>query len=410
MRLFTSTIPTLAVSCCTFGQAYTINTFAVLGLLAVGAAAAAAPPPAAAATPINQCGAISTSGSYVLAADLSYNSGDCLDIEAFGANVSNVSIDCAGHSITGTGNAQIGIYAYLALNLTVANCVISTTWNNSSIKAEQSQNVSITNITANTALNALSSSNVQITGCTVNNPTAVPAGQIFIGLEVAYSQNVTVTNSKFAGNVAVGFSSGVLFANNEVIGFYTQNQTSGATIAWNSFRYSGVVSGVVNSEGSCVDSADGSNNFISYNTIDGGWDGTPAQADSGTQWAQWGIFENNESGDLMEGNTVQNTSDTGVFLNGPAAGNVIDGNTIANTGIGIFVYGYGQVSDNVFSRNSISNAEYMIRSFPFTNTQTPYVFERNQFSRNTFGPRSTFDPLVLRGPGTRVASRTPRHG
>lgn len=76
---------------------------------------------------ISRCGPLSTPGSFRLITDLSV-SGDCLIVQA-----SNLTLDCDGHSIRGTGKGGIGIVvrpywslgAQTPVNVEIRNCRIS---------------------------------------------------------------------------------------------------------------------------------------------------------------------------------------------------------------------------------------------------------------------------------------------
>ena len=94
-------------------------------------------------TPALGCGVLASAGIYRLSANVSIDSSTCFNVTA-----ANVTLDCAGYSIS--GNNVSGIYGVFSnqFNTTIKNCIITNFSN--SINLLGATNAVIQNVTANT--------------------------------------------------------------------------------------------------------------------------------------------------------------------------------------------------------------------------------------------------------------------
>ena len=115
----------------------------------------------------------------------------------------NLTLDGAGHTITGTGSG-IGVYLERMSNVTVKNCVVSGFWNGIYLCYDSSNNT-LTNNTVNTNYYgirlSISSSNT-LTGNTINNNNYYPI--ILDG----YSNFNKVYNNNFIDNAIQAYNGG----------------------------------------------------------------------------------------------------------------------------------------------------------------------------------------------------------
>src|SRR5690242_9409022 len=158
-------------------------------LIAGGVFCLCLPRTGAASTAIASCQEITRPGSYVLTLDLTDSTGQsCVRIH----DVSNVSLDCDGHSIVTSGNAAVSLDN--VKNYSVQKCSLQTQWTAA---------LSITNSTGGQVGN-------NIFGDSAPAQFAIPA-------------------------VSLVHVSGLNFSSNQVYGAYQQYQGSGATVSGNNF-------------------------------------------------------------------------------------------------------------------------------------------------------------------------------
>lgn len=144
----------------------------------------------------------------------------------------------------------------------------------------------------------------------------------------------------------------------------------------------------------------GSNNEVSGNTIDGGYDGQP-----NNDGLDDGVILINEANDRVDHNTIRDCYDTAVEGLGSLATTTISANTGVNIGIaGVGAYWCTNWSGNVISGNDISRSpalmhvEYMIGP-RCASPQAPAMFSGNQIIGNRF-----HDPA----PGVQSVGTAPR--
>jgi hypothetical protein len=333
-----------------------------------------APPPPG--TVISSCQPITIPGPYALTATvngtLNSQNQNCLTISA-----SNVSLDCGHHTIDVTGTG-IALTIALAQNVTIKNCSITATGTGTmfGLAVYGTQNLTLTNNTV-----------------TVN----APAG---IGMVGDSSFNLTVSNSTFTvtnTNYYVMDLDGVQQAqitNNHLTtyggAFYIQDSSSNVTISGNT---------IADTTGPAdVTLADGSNNHVLGNHIDGGWKGDLATwSEQGTDD---GILLANETGDSIAGNTVTNVFDASLETVGPLVGTWITGNTFTSAGEAAMssYWGTSWVGNRV-TGNQGSNTPYIGLFFWGGNSKPPWdtvtvvAFQDNVFDHNTLQSPSALPPV-----------------
>jgi hypothetical protein len=266
---------------------------------------------------IKQCQTISAPGSYTLGADLSSIPSGCLTV----SNVSDVVIDCGGHSIESTGPMPNGGYA----------------------------------ITANEVFR-LSIRNCRVLGSIAFNVV----------------QDSDVTNSHIAGS-------------------YTQNNSSRVRFSGNSVTFDPAkptASGIVSLYS-------GSSNTVSGNQVDGVWDGNLSTW--GKQGADDGIQLTNESGDVVQDNTIRNVYDAGIEGIGVLNNTLIATNVITNIGYaGIGSYHGTNWTSNVVRGNQVSQSP-SLACIEFTDNQqsaqiNTAIFQNNLFEGNIFSGQTARPP------------------
>jgi hypothetical protein len=136
--------------------------------------------------------------------------------------------------------------------------------------------------------------------------------------------------------------------------------------------------------------ANGHNNRVLQNTIDGGWHGEPWAAGGGyPPGADDGVVLDNEVNTVIQGNTIRNVWDCGIERLGNKTDSItIRNNTISNAaecGIGSwFAAGW---RDSVFAGNTVTNSAVMV-DFYFSPNQNRGVdhltLRNNLFENNRF--------------------------
>lgn len=210
------------------------------------------------------------------------------------------------------------------------------------------------------------------------NTAAVSNCSVIGDLQLTNTTNVTVTNSSVFG--------GILWAINSTnVAFISNNVT---------IQQTGI--------GGAVVLTGGSHNRVINNTLIGGYGGGLAQ--TGTDD---GIILGNESGDLVQGNTINDFFDAGVEGVDAVSNTTIADNTMTNLGtVGVSSYWCTEWTGNLIQRNSVSTAprlvwlEYETSQAKCGSTPGLPILHDNQFVGNSirnpvFG---TFGPLAqLRG-------------
>ena len=309
----------------------------------------------AGARELTTCQDITAPGLYVLAGDLlqTQDSAACLNIH----DTQNVRLDCGQHTVTG-GYYGPAISITNVQDFAISNCTLAAPVGVFIVMA------------SNSSYGALS-------GNTIGN----------LDSPAQYISFTSVNNTKLVGNtINAGFqqyySSGNVFRSNTAT--CPKTQTCAAVFI----------------------SALGSNNTMVQNVIDG-----QGSASTDPLGADDGIVIEDETGDVLAGNTIRNTWDTGI----ETIGNIVDlhikSNTIANAayaGIGGWYFNswrHVRVMDNTVSNTPQMFALLRICGLRPQNwdghgapADTAVYFQGNLFSGNQFvgsqpGSYSAYIPI-----------------
>jgi len=288
-------------------------------------------PSAWAASPINSCGDIAQSGAYTLNADLQGASGStCVHIH----DVSNVQLDCQGHTIS-----SINIVGSLRLdnvsNFSVSNC---------NLIVHQGYGFLITNSNGG----VISSNTIQ--GLAIDDN----GGQI-----IGTSSNIQIVSNLFTDSYTQSYASHMTVQNNRVILSTSSNASGGMEFSY------------------------GSQNHVLQNTITGG-----SQIANNELGGDDGIGLNNETSDLIQGNTVSGFWDCGLETTGLFSSSTISGNTFSNIGrCGIGGWYTNSWLGNTVSNNTVQDTLQFLaiyRIFGLQSGETNVYFLNNSFNGNAF--------------------------
>jgi hypothetical protein len=280
---------------------------------------------------IDSCRTISTAGEYSLSEDLTNSKSEpCIKIQ----NVSNVSLDCQNHTIT-SKNENYNIYVKGSLNFKVSNCKL----------------VSSINVPVETSIQSV--------------------------LRIEDSKQGEVYNNTVGGNYTiVSNSSFITLRNNTFSTELTVYKSNNVTVKNNNFSYGGAES---------ITFQEGSNNSAISNFIDGKSDGVFRGLTSSIG-ADDGIVIKDESGDLIQGNTLQNFFDCAIENIGKMFDAKIIGNKLNNAGV-CFLGGwyYSSVKGIVVKDNLASNVPtlfYFFRLYGLKPNEQYVYFQNNTFENN----------------------------
>lgn len=280
---------------------------------------------------IDSCRTISTAGEYSISGDLTNTKSEpCIKIQ----NVSNVSLDCQNHTIT-SKNEDYNIYVKGSSDFKISNCKLVSSIN---VPAETS---------AQHVLRIEDSTRGEIYNSTVGGNYTSISGSSFI----------TVRNSNFSSELSV----------------YKSNNI---TIRDNKFSYGGAES---------ITLHEGNNNSVISNFIDGLSDGV-FRGFTGNIGADDGVVIKDESGDLIQGNTLQNFYDCAIENAGYMFDAKIIGNKASNAGV-CFLGGWwwSSVKGIVVKDNVVSNAPslfYFFRRYGLKPNEQYVYFQNNTFENN----------------------------
>lgn len=280
---------------------------------------------------IDSCRTISAAGDYSITRDLmNAKSEPCIKIQ----NVSNVNLDCQNYTIT-SKNENHSIYVRGSSNFKINNC-----------KLVSSINVPV-GVSSQVPLRIEDSKQGEINNNTVGGNYSSISGSSF----------VTVKNSIFTNELSV----------------YRSNNV---TIKDSKFTYGGAES---------ITLQEGSNNSVISNFIEGLSDGVFNGMDNSVG-ADDGIVIKDESGDLIQGNTLQNFFDCAIENTGKMFDTKIIGNKASNTGV-CFLGGWYDssvkgiiVKDNIVS--NMPNLFYFFRQYPLRSGEQYVYFQNNTFENN----------------------------
>lgn len=321
------------------------------------------------ATTISACQDITQPGSYTVTSDLTApatfsNGVGCINI----LNVSNVSVDCAGHTIT----APMPVTITNAHQFSVAHC----------------------------ALNAVANDIGEATGVEfINSDTGT------------FDSNSFVTTPGSIAFINVDQTSHLTFSNNSIAGVFEQGGSSYNIVTNNQFSTTTGTSPVA-----AIEILWGTNNQIIGNTINGSWDSQYANNAPSQVGASDGIMLDYESGDTIANNYIFYVGDNGVEVWGMLAYSTISGNTFGHIG-GPAVGGYSFMNmlGNTISNNTATETGnlfsfyrlYGLQAAPIPTMQQLGTGSSVQFSNNVFSNNTWSNPFYMPTPFTGQAAYLP---
>ena len=286
------------------------------------------------ATYLTSCGEITSPGYYVLSNNLTGTAPNaCLNIH----DVSNVYLDCQNKSVKVPGliTGQTIVKVNNTNGFSLKNCLLSL--------------------------------------------TSIPTGHIPQSLSVSSSSQGVISGNNFSGKglVNVGYSSNLDILNNIFNeAAYQQGLTNNTRIENNSFDWNYSGAGLIVSN-----TAFGT--LIKNNVLNGKGTGTPSNAHQGFDD---GIVIDNESNDIISGNTMSNFWDCGIETLGLIQNSAITNNTIKNASFcGIGGWYWNSLKNNTFSQNKIDNSGTLFtfnRRYSLKTGEDFVYFTNNIFTDN----------------------------
>jgi hypothetical protein len=286
------------------------------------------PPPVS--LKIDSCRTISTSGEYSLSGNLTNTKSEaCIKFQ----NVSNISLDCQNYTIT-SKNENYSIYVKGSSNFEISNCKLASS-------------VSLPSASVQHLLRVEDSKQGEISNISDGGNYSTISGSSF----------VTVQNSTFNHGLSI-------YKSNNII------------IKENNFSLD---------KGESIVFQEGSNNSAISNFVDGKSDGV-FRGGEDSIGADDGIVIKDESGDTIQGNTLQNFFGCAIENNGYMFDAKIIGNKANNAGTS-FLGGWWYssvrgilVKNNV--ANNIPNLFYFSRLYALKPTEQNVYFQNNTFENN----------------------------
>lgn len=279
---------------------------------------------------ISSCGTIGAAGNYFISGDLSNTKSEpCIKIQ----NTSNVILDCQNHTITGK-NENYDIYVKGTSNFKIKNC-----------KLVSSINVSA-DISSQHVLRIENSKLGEVDNSSIDGNFASISGSSFI----------TIKKSAFTGQLSVYKSNNVIIKDS---------------------RFSNGMDPITLQEGN--------NNSVISSLIDGKSDGV-FRGFNGSIGADDGIVIKDESGDIIQGNTLQNFFDCAIENIGKMFDAKIVGNKASNAGV-CFLGGWywSSVKGIVVKDNTVSDTPtlfYFFRQYSLKPNEKYVYFQNNIFENN----------------------------
>ncbi|NRF67109.1 right-handed parallel beta-helix repeat-containing protein [Aquincola sp. S2] len=307
---------------------------------------------AQAPVPVSACREITTAGSYVLTKDLDATDGACVSIH----DVDGVQLDCAGHALRGNRvNLSTALRISRVRNFSVKNCALTIQW----IDIEDASRGSLT------------------------------------GLQVS------PLDAKFASVINAVGTSALVFANNMISsGTYQQRYGTGNAVYANRITApAGTGSSIV--PGNIV-STWGRNNHFSANVLEGSWNRVPGPWNG----ADDGFVLQDETGAVIEHNTMSGFFDCGIEWVGKLAGATIRHNRIVDTGIcGIGGWYWSSVVDSTIADNTVQRSpslfliyrSYGLRAAGSDDKDLLPADTAVEFRDNVFEGNRFIEPLVTAG-------------
>ncbi len=280
-------------------------------------------------TYIDSCRTLSKTGNYVLTGNiLNEGSGPCIKV----TNVSNVTLDCKDHAITGK-NEDYAIHVKGSSNFKIANCKLES---NEPLPTNRAQHL----------LRIENSSKGEMDKDTIGGTYSSISG----------SSHIAIHDSVFTNQLNV----------------YQSNNVS-----IKSSQFSNILDPITLQEGY--------DNSVISNTIDGKSDGRYVGLENSIG-ADDGIVIKDQIGTVIQGNTLSNFFDCAIENVGYMYDAKIVGNTVRNTGV-CFLGGWYYssvkgilVKDNVVSQTP--NLFYFSRLYALKPREKYVYFQNNTFENN----------------------------
>jgi hypothetical protein len=318
----------------------------------------------ATATVISHCQTISAPGSYTLSADVSGSvaNGYCVTIDA-----NDVALDCAGYTISAEGTGAT-IVVEAVQRVSIHNCTVVATGSGaiSAIDAYGSQQLTISDV--HIRATAPGATGVVITNA---QDVALTQSTILVNTQQYYAVYLFKTLRAQLTNDQITTNGGAS---------YIQDSSSYITLANSTISDTSGASDVI--------AANGHNNKITGNTIDGGWKG--ARTPFGAQGTDDGIVLSNDDNDTVSTNSIANVFDASVEGAGILTHTVIAGNLFTNTSAGVGSYWGTSWTGNQVRGNHLSGAIYLTLIVYDGNSISGYApvssinFLDNSFDGNVF--------------------------
>jgi len=205
--------------------------------------------------------------------------------------------------------------------------------------------------------------------------------------EILEANNGLITNNNFGDFIVSVFkSSNIRVVNNIFRSVYTQQYSNNNAIENNIFNPAQILEW-----SAIVTSTFGSNNQIIKNRIDGRSDQIFRGGGLISRGADDGIVLNDEKGDIIQENFIENNYDCGIETSGFISDTSINKNTIINSGVcGIGGWYGNSWKGNIVSKNIVDDAPIMFRFdrawgiMPTPPTAEHIYFQDNIFSDNKF--------------------------
>ncbi len=230
---------------------------------------------------------------------------------------------------------------------------------------------------------------IDCAGHVVASTGPMPAGGYAITANAV--SRLSIRNCRVLGSIAFSAVHDSDVTDNHIVGSYTQNNSTRVRFSGNSVTFDSAKP----SASGIVSLYSGSNNTVTGNQLDGAWDGNLSTW--GKQGADDGIQLTNESGDVVQDNTIRSAYDAGIEGVGALNNTLIAANVIANIGYaGIGSYHGTNWTSNVVRGNEVSQSP-SLACVEFTDNQqsaqiNTAIFQDNLFEGNIFSSPTARPP------------------
>ena len=312
---------------------------------------------------LDSCANIATAGmTYNLSQNISINGATCINISA-----ANITLDCAGFSITGSNTtATFGVYSN-QLNTTIKNCVISNFSTGIYINGDSADFANITN------------NSITLTYSTSCSPTNGACNAIFLnGPDNSVVQNNSASAYQYTLSL-YGTTDSNTIQHNYLNASYRYGIRAESASS-NTFQYN-----YVSSPGYGIYVTGGSSNIIQYNNVSvslyddalylASTSSNTVQYNNLTTTRDYALHLHTVSGNTISQNYMQSAASTGGSVANFASSantNIFSNNTLNNTNSGYAIF-IGGGTGNTFYNNTI-----------LTSSALPAIYIVSPQTGNTF--------------------------